>query len=67
MQKTNYFAWAVGLAIALALLVWAAKTGAERQEVKDCYQWQSWAQQSNLFKPSADMQTMCAAHNILIK
>lgn len=48
-------------------LFMAASIGADRQEVKDCYQWQDWAKQSNMFKPSADMQKMCAAHNILIK
>lgn len=54
------------VAIIITLII-VGKVSTERQVTKDCYEWQDWAEQSNLFKPSADMITMCADKGIRIK
>lgn len=56
----------ITLAIITALM-WGLKIGAERQEIKDCYRWQSWAEQSKLFNPDEQMLATCERAGVKIK
>lgn len=54
------------VAIIITLIV-VGKISNERQVTKDCYEWQSWQEETILFKPSADMIAMCAEKGVNLK
>jgi hypothetical protein len=53
--------------LVVVLFVWVLRISLDRQEVKDCYEWQSWAEQSNLFVPTAEMVERCGVLGVKIR
>ncbi|KKP97226.1 MAG: hypothetical protein UR99_C0017G0009 [Candidatus Moranbacteria bacterium GW2011_GWD2_36_12] len=63
----NLIKRAILILLAFGAIAYAFSIGMERQQKKDCLTWKSWAEQSNLFKPSEDMLATCQAVGIKIK
>jgi len=63
----NLIKRAILILLAFGAIAYAFSIGMERQQKKDCLTWKSWAEQSNLFKPSDKMVAECREAGVKIK